>query len=908
MRGPLRLKRSSWLEVSLHKSDVCSVARYQGIEHVGKEAAQLWRYCLLSNKWLYIQKYRCMSILSDTNGMGAEKREMSLAAPDAVYWQLEEEFRNTALYRPMRLNRYEVGAELHYQVTGFSGSDEACLKLVVERFVGGGFAGQVYQVRVLDITAEEDPPEGLVVGGVYAMKLLIPPGTFSRIFRNIIYWIAFQGPFQPQVNPAAAMAGALWQKLLRRGAKIRFGDERAVVDVYATFVDTNLGSCGELSEWVEGRTWRLEVDDRLDLLMRWRRGDQIDQERLGSPEYRAKREFMDRLVRLMHEMGAHECARQYEWSTWKSQPNCLKRKEAEDSPYRGLVAVDFRAGLALLPFLPMSPGDFKLIGQGFMRGSLAQFDRGDLEALEHFMGAHEDEFSDMNRTLEYLRESERLYRDSIPDITHHHVRLLASSRLWATVLEGAVTGWRVRNLIDTSFEERLRKSKALTILFLAIGIIPFLGEIFRKTWGQGDWRRHYGGILASRKYRNRAVRGRVIEFLIAWHRSGRIDGERALAVARNPWRVSYHLPFALLPARIHRFFTDWRYARERIDYLIARPVRLYFNAKQREQWLREMVTEGRNNQLVSDEDSEVILSKIGEPFIQKYLKSLAVHLCTLPVTQTVSVLLAVIYVALHPELPRAQAWAIGLGIVALFQVVPVSPGSLVRGLYVLSLVIRERNFKDYHVAVFLGFFKYIGYLAFPIQMAYRYPTLARFMAVHWATEAVHMVPVFGERGALLEREVFNLFYNWPLTIGRRMQKRAQMRTGIKQRYWHLVLCAVGGAGIFSLADHAYLNKAGVLPGLMDTWALTAMVPLLCGAMATLGAGGARLWKRVVGAAICGGAVALFSIVFSGCMGYGEMIGFGEIAVRFAWRAFAFMTLTSLGAMITELQLPEPREK
>jgi hypothetical protein len=154
--------------------------------------------------------------------------------------------------------------------------------------------------------------------------------------------------------------------------------------------------------------------------------------------------------------------------------------------------------------------------------------------------------------------------------------------------------------------------------------------------------------------------------------------------------------------------------------------------------------------------------------------------------------------------------------------------------------------------------------------------------------------------------VFNIFYNWPLTIRRRMRKRAQMRTGMEPRYWHLVLCAVGGAAIFSLADHAYLNEAGVLPELMETWALTAMVPLLCGALATLGAGGARLWKRVAGAALCGAAVALFSLVFSGCMGYG--IGFGEIAVQFAWRAFAFMTLTSLGAMITELQLPEPREK
>ncbi len=141
----------------------------------------------------------------------------------------------------------------------------------------------------------------------------------------MLYWIGFQGPFQLQVNPSAARAGALWQKFIRRGAKIGFGEETAVVDIYATFVDEKLGSCGELSEWVEGRTWRLEVDDQLDSLKRWIKGEKVDPEKLGSPEYRAKYEFMHKFVEHLHQMGAHEFARQYEWSTWKSQPNCLKR-------------------------------------------------------------------------------------------------------------------------------------------------------------------------------------------------------------------------------------------------------------------------------------------------------------------------------------------------------------------------------------------------------------------------------------------------------------------------------------------------------------------------------------------------------------------------------------------------------
>jgi hypothetical protein len=121
-------------------------------------------------------------------------------------------------------------------------------------------------------------------------------------------------------------------------------------------------------------------------------------------------------------------------------------------------------------------------------------------------------------------------------------------------------------------------------------------------------------------------------------------------------------------------------------------------------------------------------------------------------------------------------------------------------LYVLFLVIKERNFKDYSIALFLAFFKYVGYLAFPIQMTYRYPTLARFMAGHWATESVHVVPVFGESGALLEHGVFCLFYNWPLTIRRHMDLRAQKRALMRPRYWHAAVLAFGAAGILIGTD------------------------------------------------------------------------------------------------------------
>ncbi len=804
----------------------------------------------------------------------------------------------------MRISRYESGTELTYQVRGFAGDGTANIRLAVERFVGGGFAGQVYRVRVLGIEGEQIA--GLEAGGIYAVKILIPPSGFSRLFRDMLYWVGFQGPFQLQVNPAAVRAGALWQKIIRRAARIRFGREQAVVDIHGTFVDEQLGSCGEIREWIDGRTWRLEVDDRLDLLRQWRKGRAVDERRLGSPEYRAKRVFMREFVGLLHEMGAYEFARQYEWSTCKSQPNCLKRR-AEEDPTAGLVAVDFRAGLALLPLLPMSPGDVKLILKGIARGSLVQFDRGDLERLERFVVAHGAEFADMQEMLEELKAAERVYRDSVPDITHNHVRLLYRGSLWATMLDSAVTGWRVKNLVDDERAETLRRSRIRLFVFLLVGCLPFLGRVLRRVWGQKDWREHYVRMLSSLQYCRHAWRARVAEKAIGWHRAGRVDAERAWGLVDHPGRFLGHCPLSILPAGLHRFLTDWRFARDKLAYLCVRPIRLYFNAELREQWLRDMLAEGQKKHMLSAEDEKTILQQLGEPFIQKYLQSLAVHVCTLPVTQVVSVTVALIYVLTHPEMPRVQAWGVGLGIVALFQVVPISPGSLTRGLYVVCLVVRERNFKDYNIAVFLGFFKYVGYLAFPIQMTYRYPALARFMAAHWATEAVGIVPVFGERGALLEHWVFCLFYNWPLTIRRRVRRRAELRASLRPRYWHVGAYAVAAAAVFAVVDHSHLTRSGQLPALREYWWLVVSVPLLCGSLVALGGGGAGLGRRIVSAAVCGALAGILAALLSVVTGGpGQPPETHLIIARGVWQVFVFTIVSALGAAATELSLPEPR--
>jgi len=373
-----------------------------------------------------------------------------------------------------------------------------------------------------------------------------------------------------------------------------------------------------------------------------------------------------------------------------------------------------------------------------------------------------------------------------------------------------------------------------------------------------------------------------------------------MAIVRQPRRFFYHLPLLLLVfPGLHRFFADADFRKEKLVFIFVRPFRLYFNSSLREQWLRDMVGEGKKKHILTDDDAETILSQISEPYVQRYLISLVVHLFTLPITQIVSVTIAAIY-----YYKTGSTLGAG-GILVLFQITPISPGSIARGLYAVGIAIYDRSFKNYNIAVFLSFFKYIGYLAFPIQMTYHYPALARFMASHWATEAVHFVPVFGERGALLEHWVFGLFYNWPLTIRRRMSRRAEIRASLAPRYWHAGPWILAGVVIFAVADVIYFNNAGKLPALTKIWWLVAGVPLLCGAGVTLGCGGASLWKRIVAATISGAMVGILAVGFAIVLGRGAESAGLKLLGRCAMQTFIFAVLSTLGAIIAELRLPDP---
>jgi len=673
-------------------------------------------------------------------------------------------------YHPVR---YDTGDLLRLDIEGIEPALKGRAELEIDKFLGGGFAGQVYRCRLKNLEIEEDAMiPGLETGRLYAVKIIIPPSNFSRRFRNLVYWLAFQGPFSSQVNYGACRSGLIWQKLFRRAAGERFGAEHSVKDAYASFWDENLNSYGEITEWIEGRMWRLETDAHIRRRLDWRN---IDLSETESAEFVAKHRFMAGMVEMMHAMGAPEFARQYEWWTMKSQPNSMKRSDVGncEGPDEGLCAIDFRAGLALLPWLPMSPGDIKLILDGlFKRRTLVQFDRCDLRKLEEYISAHPASFAASDAMLSELRLRDREYRRSLPDITHHGLRIFFDRDLRRDLRAGLIEGYRAARLVDAAFSEKLARGGIRFAAFYLLGALPLLGKALRRLWGNAAHRRHCARLLGDRRYLRSAVEAKTAHSLVGWHRSGRASENRARFLASHPWIFIWErITLGPLPIALHRLVVRPLILWDAVLAFLHFLHQFIVSADYREKWFLNEIAEGEKAGMLTPEERHEIESKVKDPFIVKYLKCLGVHFATLPVTQIVSVIVGgIVYgwmIAHGHDHPEA-ALAFG-GVLVLFQLTPISPGSICRGGFVLFLMIKERNWRDYLVAAPLSFVKYIGYLAFPLQMTTTYPHLARFMASRWATEATHIIPVFGEQGALLEHWVFDLFFNIPQSAARHIK-------------------------------------------------------------------------------------------------------------------------------------------
>jgi hypothetical protein len=100
--------------------------------------------------------------------------------------------------------------------------------------------------------------------------------------------------------------------------------------------------------------------------------------------------------------------------------------------------------------------------------------------------------------LAELETAEEVYRNSIPDITHHHIRLLLQPETVVDHTEKCDHRLEVSEILSThQRRQKLQNSPLSTLLFALLGVIPFIGRFFRRIWGQPFWRTHYRKILTS---------------------------------------------------------------------------------------------------------------------------------------------------------------------------------------------------------------------------------------------------------------------------------------------------------------------------------------------------------------------------------------------------------------------------
>ena len=101
-------------------------------------------------------------------------------------------------------------------------------------------------------------------------------------------------------------------------------------------------------------------------------------------------------------------------------------------------------------------------------------------------------------------------------------------------------------------------------------------------------------------------------------------------------------------------------------------------------------------------------------------------------------------------------WALPLGAAA----VAISPSGILLFIYCVVQMIRNRK-TPYGTATLLAPFRAIGYLAFIVQIARTYAQFSGYLLTWCVCHLVKMVPVFGERGGLLNIWVATAVLSWP---------------------------------------------------------------------------------------------------------------------------------------------------
>jgi hypothetical protein len=659
-------------------------------------------------------------------------------------------------FKPQR-DAYFAGENIEAEVFGLNGECLGLERFTIREYVGSGFAGQVYRAApqngVLPSAGEREETHTV------AIKVLKPKSRWKRIFRDLLYYCSYQTSYAPRLRESAVRSGLIWQEVLRIAAEIEFGLVSAVARPLGYYWDSGQRSYVEVHEWVESRPVRYEADDRI--FFSRNSGVRV----LAETEMVRKKRFMRAMVKLCHQIGALGLARQYEWFTMVSQANVLSRVNSESSALE-FTGIDFRPGLAVPFFLPLSPVHLRIICAGLPQGVLVHFDEVEFERLDRFVADQGSVYPSLPELCQQLKQDDQRYRSALPNLWHAGRRSITDTKIRKAIASGLIEDWRKLDRITPETALQLRRTRLGFFLFYLLGLPPLVGGFFQRIVGSGPYRHHLKNLVLERAYFRAVFKSRKSRDLLAWFSDRRISELHLERLARSNFLYCFDkVVLSWLPARLHRLLSDGQACRRQLFYLIIHPIRLLLKMEYRKAWLAEIIHQQYHRGIVNLDQKDDLLRQLAEAPMQAFIQDLGFTIGLEIFSKIGYALLAAYGFSSGNFVPLVIA-ALG----------PIPPSGIVRTAYVFFLLVWElpgmirqkanRLFLTRVLGLLIAPWRMVGNLFAPLEMFAHYHDLSLLLADYYVSKMVGVIPVLGGRGQLLEYWAFQLVFNVPLSIRR----------------------------------------------------------------------------------------------------------------------------------------------
>lgn len=666
------------------------------------------------------------------------------------YQQLKEEGCLTPCLNRLTRRHYVSGETICAELKDLDGQAKGLFCFAIERYVGSGFAGQVYQARPQSLEWDESHPW-------VALKVLRPRPRWKELFRDTLFRLSFQSPFAPRIREPALRAGLIWQALLRLAANTTLNQADLIPQPLGYYWDADLLSFVEVQEWVEGRVVRYQFDE--DLLLRW----------LGWPracpsnEMQRKKAVMAQLVDLCHRLGAIGLARQYEWYTLVSQANVLVRRNRADEKQSEFIAVDWRPGLAVPFFLPLSPVHARLIWDGLWQGQWVHFDEVALDRLETYGQTQNEVMAPLQPLIARLKADEVQYRAGLLSLWPTRPR---SATNYPLVQAATLDEWQKRDLISPAQAVVWQKRRGCFWFYFWLEFVPVVGQLLVRWLGNEQVRTHWRQFLTQPDYRQKVYRVYRARALLRWVDDGRVPLAHAAALRQSLPRYWLEaLSLGWWPRGAHRLVVDAAARRQWLITHLIMPARYIFWSKHRIAWLIALIQHESEQGLFPPEKTSRLLEQMAAPRMAEFSRDLVLTVALEFWAKLFYALLAVYGATEANWLPFVLAL---LG--------PISPSGVVRVAYLLGQVgydlphiIGQRDGRLL-LARLSGLcvapWRVLGNFCVPLEIAIYYPEMALCLSSYLVTQLAKPIPVLGGRGSLLEYSLFMWVSNLPVALQR----------------------------------------------------------------------------------------------------------------------------------------------